>query len=529
MRCRKFTRAYRALLLPLAIACLGAASSACGGDTSNAAANAPASAPAEPAKPAVPPPAEPADAPLPPPAYESALPESVRASLGNKFTGDLDQMVTRGLVRIGVTFNRTIYFVDHGEQRGMAYELGKAFEDELNRKFKTGDTKISVYFVPLPRDLLPKALTEGKVDLVAAQVTVRPELQALVDFTNPTRTNVSEVVVTGPGAPPIASVEDLSGKSVYARKDGKYYESLRALNDQLKAKGKAPVAIAEVPGNLEDDDLLEMTNAGLLPIVVVDDYLAEFWKKIFTNLTVHQAVKLRSGANLAVAIRKNSPGIEAELNAFLAKFGLGTAFGNIIQKRYLVSTGYAKQATSEAERKKFLATVALFRKYGGQYDVPYLLMAAQGYQESQLDQNAKSRVGAVGLMQVMPPTGREMNVGDIRKVDPNIHAGVKYMRFMMDRYYKDDPMDRLNKGLFTLASYNAGPARVRQLRKEAQTRGLDPNVWFGNVEQIASERIGRETVTYVSNIYKYYVAYQLVEQERARREAAKSGLKSTGK
>jgi membrane-bound lytic murein transglycosylase MltF len=103
------------------------------------------------------------------------------------------------------------------------------------------------------------------------------------------------------------------------------------------------------------------------------------------------------------------------------------------------------------------------------------------------------------------------------------------MRFMMDRYYKDDPMDRLNKGLFTLASYNAGPARVRQLRNEAQTRGLDPNVWFGNVEQIASERIGRETVTYVSNIYKYYVAYQLVEQERARREAAKSGLKSTGK
>jgi membrane-bound lytic murein transglycosylase MltF len=100
------------------------------------------------------------------------------------------------------------------------------------------------------------------------------------------------------------------------------------------------------------------------------------------------------------------------------------------------------------------------------------------------------------------------------------------MRFMIDRYYKDEPMDGLNKGLFTFACYNAGPGRVRQLRKEAEARGLNPNVWFGNVEQIASERIGRETVTYVSNIYKYYVAYRLVVDEAARRTAAKEAVKT---
>jgi membrane-bound lytic murein transglycosylase MltF len=521
-------------MLLVALACVAGMSSGCGRGASKAADTGtptPAGVPPEAAKAAAPSTSSDAgDAPLPPPAYESALPEAVRASLGDKFIGDLDEMVKRRLVRVGVTFNRTFYFVDHGEQRGVAYELGKAFEDELNKKLKTtAVTKVSVYFVPLPRDALASALTSGKVDLVAAQITVRPELQALVDFTNPTRTNVSEVVVTGPGAPPIASLDDLSGKKVYARKDSKYYQSLLALNDQLKANGKPAVVIAEIPANLEDDDVLEMANAGLLPIVVVDDYLAEFWNKIFTDLNVHETVKLRTGASLAVAIRKNSTQLAAELNAFLAKFGLGTAFGNIIEKRYLVSSGYAKQATSEADRKKLLAMLNLFRQYGAQYDLPYLLMAAQGYQESQLDQNAKSRVGAIGMMQVMPATGREMNVGDIRKVDANIHAGVKYVRFMMDQYYKDEPMDRLNKGLFTFASYNAGPARVRQLRKEAQKRGLDPNVWFGNVEQIASERIGRETVTYVSNIYKYYVAYQLLAEERARREAAKSGMKSTTK
>jgi membrane-bound lytic murein transglycosylase MltF len=433
--------------------------------------------------------------------------------------------VKRRLVRVGVAANRTFYFVDKGVQRGVAYELGQAFEDHLNKKLKTGNaTKVLVVFVPLPRDQLAPALLEGKVDFVAAQVTIRPELQALVDFTSPTRKNVSQVVVAGPGVPAIASVDDLSGKDVYARKDSTAWVSLVALNETLKAKGRPPVALREVPGNLEDDDLLEMVNAGLIPTVVVDDYLAEFWKKVFTSLTVHDTVAVRTGGSLAVAIRKNSPLLAAELNAFLAKYGLGTAFGNVIEKRYLASTALAKQATSEAERKKFEQMARFFRKYSDQYQLDYLLMAAQGYQESGLDQSVKSRVGAVGVMQVMPATGKEMKVGDVHQLDPNIHAGVKYIRFVEDQYFKDEPMDDLNKGLFAFASYNAGPGRVRQLRKEAEKRGLDPNVWFGNVEQIASERIGRETVTYVSNIYKYYVAYRLMSEERARRAAAKKAI-----
>ena len=185
-----------------------------------------------------------------------------------------------------------------------------------------------------------------------------------------------------------------------------------------------------------------------------------------------------------------------------------------------------KNAASEAERQKFLTLTEFFRKYSDQYKVDYLLMAAQGYQESQLNQDAKSQVGAIGVMQVMPATGKELNVGDITQMEANIHAGVKYMRFMVDRYYKDEPMDNLNKALFTFASYNAGPARVRQLRREAEKQGLNPNVWFGSVEQIASERIGRETVTYVANIYKYYVAYRLVVDEVERREAAKATVKA---
>jgi membrane-bound lytic murein transglycosylase MltF len=469
-----------------------------------------------------------ADERLPPSQLETQLPPEIRDLVLRPLTGDLDAMVKRRLVRIGVPFNRTFYFLDKGVQRGVAYEYGQLVEERLNKRLKTGtDNKVHVVFMPLPRNLLLPALVDGKVDLVAAQITVRPELQKFVDFTNPTRMNVSEILVTGPGQPPLAAVADLSGRDVFVREKSNYHESLVALNATFKAEGKPPVEIRPAPENLEDDDLLEMVNAGLIPAIVVDDYLANFWKKIFPNLTVHEDVVVRTGGTLAIAIRKGSPQLSKALNTFMGNYGLGTAFGNIVERKYLVSTTFAKSAASEAERKKFMAVIQLFRKYSGQYNVDYLLMAAQGYQESQLNQNAKSTVGAVGIMQVMPATGKELNVGDIRQIEPNIHAGVKYMRVTADAFFKDEPMDSLNKGLFTFASYNAGPGRIRQLRREAEKAGLNPNLWFGNVEVIAAERIGRETVTYVANIYKYYVAYRLVVEEAERRAAAKASVPVT--
>jgi membrane-bound lytic murein transglycosylase MltF len=265
-----------------------------------------------------------------------------------------------------------------------------------------------------------------------------------------------------------------------------------------------------------------MVNAGLAPITVVDDYLAEFWGQVFTGIAVRNDVPLRTGGRLAVAFRKENPRLRDAVNDWIRKHQKGDAFRNTIERRYLQNMKFVKNAAADAERQKFAAVTELFKKYGAEYNVDYLLMAAQGYQESTLDQNVKSPVGAIGVMQVMPPTGKELNVGNISQVEPNIHAGVKYMRFMMDQYFKDEPMDDLNKILMTFASYNAGPGRVRQLRKETATRGLDPNVWFNNVERVASERIGRETVTYVSNIYKYYITYRLVADQQERRDTAKA-------
>jgi membrane-bound lytic murein transglycosylase MltF len=464
-----------------------------------------------------------ADAPIAPTASPlDALPEEVRSVLEKPFTDDLDEMIKRRLIRVAVTYNRTHYFVDQGQERGITFESLKSFENDLNTDLKTGNLRVHVVPVPMSRDALSSALLGGRVDVVAAMVTVRPELEKLAAFSEPTRTNVSEVVVSGPGAPSIASVDDLAGQRVFIRRGGAYEASVVALNAQLKSRGKPPVEIDEAPAVLEDDDVLEMVNAGLVPLTITDDYLATFWSQIFTGLTVHQDVRVRSGGTLAVAFRKENPRLRETLNMWLRKHGKGDAFRNILERRYLQDIKFAKNAGADAERRKLEKVIELFKKYGDQYKLDYLLMAAQGYQESTLDQDVKSPVGAIGIMQVMPPTGKELNVGDIREIEPNVHAGVKYMRFMMDTYFKDEPMDDLNKGLMTFAAYNAGPGRLRQLRREAKERGLDPNVWFNNVERVASERIGRETVTYVSNIFKYYVTYRLLTEQRQQRDAAKA-------
>jgi membrane-bound lytic murein transglycosylase MltF len=270
-----------------------------------------------------------------------------------------------------------------------------------------------------------------------------------------------------------------------------------------------------------------MVNAGLIPLIVVDKHKADIWKQVFPKIKVHDTVAVRTGGNIAWAIRKGSPQLKAALDDFLVRHGKGTATGNVILVRYLKNTKHVKDAASEAERRKFLALLQLFQKYGDRYDVDWLLMAAQGYQESQLNQSVRSPVGAIGVMQVMPATGKELDVGNIAQIEPNIHAGVKYMRFMIDKYYGKEPMTRLDKALFAFASYNAGPARIQQLRQEAARRGLNPNVWFHNVEYVAAEKIGRETVTYVSNIYKYYIAYRLIVESQQARKKAMEQMKGT--
>ena len=457
------------------------------------------------------------------------------AALQKPWNGDLDGMIERRIIRVLTVNSKTSHFVDKGVQRGIAVDYLRIFENELNKKLaadkkrKDRNLKVRVIFIPVRRDQLLPALVAGKGDIAAANLTITPERQKQVDFSGAALSNVSEVVVTGPASPKVASLDDLSGNDVFVRKSSSYYESLVALNKRLAGDKKPAVTIKEAPETLEDEDLLEMLNAGLIPLTVVDKHVADFWKQIFPQLAVHDNAAVRTGGEIAWAIRKGTPQLKAAVDDFATRNKVGTSTGNQVLTRYLKSVKYVNNAASEKERKKFLALTQYFQKYADQYDVDWVLMAAQGYQESQLDQNAKSPVGAIGVMQVMPATGKEMKVGDVKNTEANIHAGIKYMRFMIDQYYEKEPMTKLDKALFAFASYNSGPGRVQQLRQEAAKRGLDPNVWFQNVEYVAAEKIGQETVTYVSNIYKYYIAYRLVLESRASTKEAVEKIKSGAK
>jgi membrane-bound lytic murein transglycosylase MltF len=437
-----------------------------------------------------------------------------------KMLGDFDEMVQHRRIRALVTYSKTFYFLDRGRQYGLSYETLKAFEKFVNKKLKTKTLKFHVVFIPVSRDELIPSLINGIGDIAVANLTITTQRQKQVDFSNPFLTGVKELLITGPSAPPIKSIDDLAGKKIHVRRSSSYYESLLRLNASFKKARKSRMKLVLADETLEDEDLLEMVNAGLIPMIVVDSHKARFWKQIFKKITVHQDIAVRDGAEIAWAFRKNCPKLKAVVNEFVKGHKEGTMLGNILFKRYLQNTKYVKNALSEKELKKHRSMVQLFKKYAGEYDFNYLMIGALAYQESGLDQSKRSPSGAVGVMQVLPTTAKDpnINIPDIEKLGNNIHAGTKYLRFIVDRYYKDEPMDEVNKMLFAFASYNAGPAKINELRKKASNMGLDPNVWFNNVEVAASKSIGRETVQYVSNIYKYYIAYQMIRMQAEKKQ-----------
>ena len=263
-----------------------------------------------------------------------------------------------------------------------------------------------------------------------------------------------------------------------------------------------------------------MTAAGLLPATVGDDWVAELWVQIIKGLRLHPKAALREGAEIAWAVRPDNPKLLATLNRAIAEIT-----GNMHQwsdqtRSYLAELKKLHTATQGADMQRFRDTVEIFRRYANEYRFDTLMLVAQGYQESALDQRTVSRVGAVGLMQIMPQTGRELGVGDIHIADPNVHAGAKYMAQLMDNYFNDASFDEQNRNLFAFAAYDAGPVKIQSLRREAQAEKLDPNLWFNNVERVAAARVGQEPVRYVRNIYKYYVAYKLIEEADAAKKAA---------
>lgn len=444
--------------------------------------------------------------------------KEVVESLNKPWTGDFDQLIKKRAIRVLIPYSKTFYFLDKASQQGASYEMVKLFEKSLNRELKTRHLKLQFVFIATPREKLIPALAQGFGDIAVGNLTITDKRLKQVDFCDPFSTEVNEILVTGPKSPSIKVFSDLSGQKIHVRKSSSYYESLVLANKKLRAEKKTAIKIVTVDDNLEDEDLLEMLNAGMIPMMIIDSHKGEFWATIFENLTLHHDITFRENSKIAWAVQKNTPELKKKINAFVKKNKKGTLMGNIIFNRYFKDTRFVNNNLGEKARKRFKKTIQFFQKYAKQYKFDWLMLAALAYQESGLDQSKKSDTGAIGVMQVLPSTARDKNVNipNIKKIEPNIHAGTKYLHFIMNRYFVDPDISKLDRVLLTFAAYNAGPAKVAKLRNEAKSMNLDPNIWFNNVEVVAAKRIGRETVQYVSNIFKYYLAYAgIVNQETA--------------
>lgn len=455
-------------------------------------------------------------------AGEKPLSDQLSEAVKKPFGGDFDEILKRGYLRVLVPFSRTFYFIDQGVERGVSVDLITEFGKYLQTKHGRAARDSFILFLPTPRDKLMSELAEGRGDIALGNLTVTPERQKTVDFSSPLIEDAREVPITSDKGEPLVDAESLSGKTVHVRPSSSYFSSLTALNADLEKQGKEPVKITAVDESLEDEELLELVRSGGLSTIVMDEHKAEFWSQVMDGFTIHTDAAIRDGGQIAIALRKNAPGLKAELNAFVATAKKGTLTGNIILKKYLKETDYLTSVDDPKRQERFRDLLGLFRKYGDQYDIDWLLVAAQSFQESRFRQDVKSRAGAVGLMQIKPSTAADKNVairGVASSPDKNVHAGVKYLRFIADRYFADLKQDPVNQTFFALAAYNAGPSRFDRLRKKAKEKGYNPNIWFDNVEWIVMADISREPVRYVGNIYMYYVAFA----EDFKRHQSKSG------
>ena len=432
------------------------------------------------------------------------------------YIGDLNILKKKGTVRVLVSADLGFYYIEKGQPKGIIAEFLHHFELHLHKN----KINVNVQIIPVPRDDLLDTLEAGFGDVAVANLTITPQRLKYVDFSDPIISNSQEWLVTSKSIPTITSFEYLSGKEVWVRASSSYFESLQQINKQLSSNGIPPIHIQFIEENLQDYELIEMINQDILPITVIDSHKSQLWTKIMDNIVIHKNLPIRTNANIGWAMRKDSPQLKSAINQYAKKIKQGSFLGNVIYNKYLDNTKWLKNALNPDTVKQFNHLAVLFEQYAEKYDFDWLMISAQAYQESRFNNHLVSHMGAVGIMQVLPKTAKEpyINIQNFRKLEPNIHAGVKYMSFVHKRYFLKPEITKENQMYFSLAAYNAGPANVRKMRRMAAKHGYNPNIWFNNVEIMARKYVSKEPVHYVKNISRYYVIYKQIALLQSLRE-----------
>lgn len=435
---------------------------------------------------------------------------------GPTYTGDLSVLEKKRVLRVLVSADLGFYYIEDGLPKGIIAELLHHFELDIHKTYP----KLNIQVIPVHRDQLIKFLIAGYGDLAVANLTVTEQRKKQVAFSKPVLNNISEVIINNIDSPEITKIEQLSAQEIWVRKSSSYYQSLLEINNRLLLQRLAAIKIHFLEETLQDYELLEMVNLGLINMTILDDHKMKIWKKVLPKLRMNSTFVLRKNGKIAWAMRKDNPKLMKLVNTYIEKIKSGTLLGNIVYNKYLNNQGWITNLLSNNNIDKMEKLSALFFKYSTEYDFDYLMMMAQGFQESGLNQHKVSNRGAVGIMQVLPSTARDqyINIPNIYISSNNVHAGIKYMRYIQNNYLNDNRLTFDNKIYMTLASYNAGPGNIRKMRRYAKEQGYNPDIWFNNVEIITRKHIGKQPVVYVTNINRYYIVYKQLMRLKKHRE-----------
>ena len=442
-------------------------------------------------------------------ALQTIVPQLSRLNYAT--TDDLPEMIKRRTIRVLTTYSPSTYFIYEGRSYGFEYSLLKDYEADLNRQSPRRGIRTVVEFIPVPEKLLIPCLQIGIGDMVAAGMRRSSALSETVDYTIPYLQGVSEVLITHRRAPAVNSIDELAGRTIQVLPGWQDSSTLRRINARLLVKGRPPLEKVRRSGLLTSEDMLELVNSGVFDLTIVESHIARLWSAAHPDIVILEFPDISAHAPISWAVRKNNPELKASLDRFLQSRRSGSRFGNIYYRQYFKETRWIDNPLPPTDHAKFSRYVPLFRKYGSQYGFDWMLLAAVAYQESQMKNRRRSHAGAVGLMQVMPATAGDANVAidNIRDPEQNVHAGTKYLALLRDVYFPDREFDPEERIRFILAAYNAGPNMIARCRRLARRMGRDPSKWFGHTELATRRLVGNETVRYVSNVVKYYLAYSL--------------------
>ncbi|SHH22032.1 MltF family protein [Ferrimonas marina] len=459
----------------------------------------------------------PADSAVAPVRTRPAQLSDVWPVLAQPGQGDLDAMLQRGEIRVLTSFTLGWYYIEQGQPSGLIFELTRLFEQHLEEYLGPEAEGLKVTVIPVRTDQLVPYLLQGLGDVIFANLTITPDLSEQVRFSIPVIEPVRELVVSGPDSQPLSSLDHWDDRPITVRRDSSYHDSLQQQNQLRFQRGLPELTVQFADPRLEDEDLLEMVALGQLAATVIGDHKLPPWQRALPELVVQGQLVVRDGGQVAWAMRPDSPKMQALVDSYVQTHPMGSKLYNIVTGRYLRGDAWLQEARQQQPFAGAQELIPLFEKYGQIYDFDWVLLMAFAYQESRFNPGAKSPVGAVGVMQVMPSTAkdRRIDIADIHLTENNIHAGTKYLDLLRRSYFDDGELSEFNRMIFAMAAYNAGPNRINRLRREAEARGLDPNVWFNNVEDLVAAQIGGETVNYVANVYRYFVSYKrvLAEQE----------------